>query len=83
MALSRDVRQLSVVDHKVPIKPHCQAVALHKDNVLVTVRKKSEPNQVVLHVLNRDYDSEARTMTLLLNVEVSAVVVKSSETVPF
>ena len=40
-------------------------------NVLITVRKKSGSNHVVLHVLNRDYDSEARSMRLLSNVEVS------------
>ncbi len=40
-------------------------------NVLVTVRKKSGSNQVVLHVLNRDYDSQAKSMRSLSNVDVS------------
>jgi len=40
-------------------------------NVLVTVRKRGESNQVVLHVLDRDYDSETKSMRFLLNVEVS------------
>jgi len=39
-------------------------------NVLVTVRRRSGSNQVVLHVLNRDYDSETKSMRSLLNVEV-------------
>ncbi len=40
-------------------------------NVLVTVRKKSGSSQAVLHVLNRDYDSETKSMRSLLKVEVS------------
>jgi len=52
----------------VDIKDHQPDTAA---NVLVTVRKKSGSNQVVLHVLNRDYGSEARSMRLLSNVEVS------------
>lgn len=52
----------------VDIKTHQPDTAA---NVLVTVRKKSGSNQVVLHVLNRDYDSEARSMRSLSNVEVS------------
>jgi len=40
-------------------------------NVLVTVRKKSGSNQVVLHVLNRDYDPQAKSIKPLSNVEVS------------
>ena len=40
-------------------------------NVLITVRKKSGSNQVVLHVLNRDYDPQSKSMRPLLNVEVS------------
>jgi hypothetical protein len=52
----------------VDIKNHKPDTAA---NVLVTVRKKNGSNQVVLHVLNRDYDSEAKSMRSLLNVEVS------------
>jgi hypothetical protein len=40
-------------------------------NVLVTVRKNSGLNQVVLHVLNRDYDSQTKSMKPQSNVEVS------------
>jgi hypothetical protein len=40
-------------------------------NVLVTIRKNSKTNQVVLHVLNRDYDAQTKTMRPLANVEVS------------
>jgi hypothetical protein len=40
-------------------------------NVLVTVRKNSGTNQVVLHVLNRDYDPQAKSMKPHSNVEVS------------
>ncbi len=40
-------------------------------NVLVTVRKNSGTNQVVLHVLNRDYDPQAKNMKPRSNVEVS------------
>jgi hypothetical protein len=39
--------------------------------VLVTVRKRSGSNQIVVHVLNRDYDSEAKSMRSFSNVEVS------------
>jgi hypothetical protein len=52
----------------VDIKKHKPDTAA---NVLVTVRRRSGSNQVVLHVLNRDYDSEAKSMRSLLNVEVS------------
>jgi hypothetical protein len=38
---------------------------------LVTVRQKSGANQVVLHVLNRDYDPQSKSMRPLLNMEVS------------
>lgn len=41
------------------------------EKVLVTVRSKSNPPRVVLHVLNRDYDSQARRMRPLSDVEVS------------
>jgi hypothetical protein len=40
-------------------------------NVLVTVRRNSTSNQTVLHVLNRDYDAQAKSMRPLSNVEVS------------
>jgi hypothetical protein len=40
-------------------------------NVLVTVRRNGTTRQVVLHVLNRDYDPQARSMKPLTNVEVS------------
>ncbi len=40
-------------------------------NVLVTVRKNSVSNQIVLHVLNRDYDAGIKSMKPLSNVEVS------------
>ncbi len=40
-------------------------------NVLVTVRKNSASNQVVLHVLNRDYDAQTKSMKPLSNVEMA------------
>jgi hypothetical protein len=40
-------------------------------NVLVTVRKKSGSNQVVLHLLNRDYDPAVKRFKVLSNVEVA------------
>jgi hypothetical protein len=40
-------------------------------NVLVAVRRNSVTRQVVLHVLNRDYDPQAQRMKPLTNVEVS------------
>ena len=40
-------------------------------NVLVTVRKNRASNQIVLHVLNRDYDAQTKSMKPLSNVEVS------------
>lgn len=52
----------------VDVKDHKPGVPA---NVLVTVRKKSESNQVVLHVLNRDYDAQAKSMKPRANVEVS------------
>ncbi len=52
---------VDVKDHK----PHASA------GVLVTVRKNSTSNQIVLHVLNRDYDAQTKSMKTLSNVEVS------------
>jgi hypothetical protein len=40
-------------------------------NVLVTVRRESGSNQTVLHVLNRGYDAQAKSMKPLANVEVT------------
>jgi len=40
-------------------------------NVLVTVRKNSASNQIALHVLNRDYEAQTKSMKPLSNVEVS------------
>jgi len=40
-------------------------------NVLVTVRRNDVSNRVVLHVLNRDYDAQAKCMKPLANVQVS------------
>jgi hypothetical protein len=40
-------------------------------NVLVTVRKNSRTNQVVLHLLNRDYDTAAKRTRAMSNVDVS------------
>jgi hypothetical protein len=40
-------------------------------NVLVTVRRKTGSNLTVLHVLNRQYDSQAKSTKLLTNVEVT------------
>jgi hypothetical protein len=40
-------------------------------NVLVTVRKNIASNQIVLHVLNRDYDAGTKSIKPLANVEVS------------
>jgi len=51
---------VDVKDHK-PIAPA---------HVLVTVRKRSGTNQTVLHVLNRDYDAQTKSMKPLANVEV-------------
>jgi hypothetical protein len=40
-------------------------------NVLVTVRKNNVSNQVVLHVLNRNYDPQTKSTKSLVNVEVT------------
>ncbi len=40
-------------------------------NVLVTVRRKSGSNLTVLHVLNRDYDAQSKSMKPLTDVEVT------------
>ncbi|MCL5281734.1 MAG: hypothetical protein M1376_17690 [Planctomycetes bacterium] len=52
---------IDVKDHK-PTAPA---------NVLVTVRKNSASNQIVLHVLNRDYDAGTKSIKPLPNVDVS------------
>ena len=41
------------------------------ENVLATIRKKSGSNQVVLHLLNRNYDPATKRVKALSNVEVS------------
>jgi hypothetical protein len=51
---------VDVKDHK-PIAPA---------HVLVTVRKRSGSNQTVLHVLNRDYDAQSKSVKPLADVEV-------------
>ncbi|MCU0916892.1 MAG: hypothetical protein MUC88_20380, partial [Planctomycetes bacterium] len=40
-------------------------------NVLVALRKKTGSSQIVLHVLNRDYDAQAKRLKPLSNVEVT------------
>jgi len=40
-------------------------------SVLYTVRSKSESQQIVLHLLNRDYSPETRSVKALANVELS------------
>jgi hypothetical protein len=52
----------------VEFKDHVPAVPA---NVLVTVRKNGASNQVVLHLLNRDYDPAMKSMKPMSNVEVS------------
>jgi len=52
----------------VDVKDHQPIAPAH---VLVTVRKRNGTNQTVLHVLNRDYDTQTKTMKPLSNVEVS------------
>ena len=52
----------------VDVKDHKPGVPA---NVLVTIRKKSGSNETVLHLLNRDYDSQAKSTKPLSNVDVS------------
>jgi hypothetical protein len=40
-------------------------------NVLVTARKNSASHQMVLHVLNRDYDGQTKSMRPLSDVDIS------------
>jgi hypothetical protein len=56
-----DLETVDIEDHKPDVAA----------SVLVTVRRKSGSDRTVLHVLNRDYDSENKSMRPLLNVEVS------------
>jgi hypothetical protein len=51
----------------VEVKGHKPAAPA---NVLVTVRKNSTSNQIVLHVLDRDYDGGTKSIKPLSNVEV-------------
>jgi hypothetical protein len=52
----------------VPVKDPVRSAP---DDVLVTVRGKNEPRQIVLHVLNRAYDPQTKSMKMLSNVELS------------
>jgi hypothetical protein len=52
-------------------------------NVLVTVRKNSGANQVVLHLLNRDYDPAAKSTKAISNVDVSLDKALISPTKPY
>jgi hypothetical protein len=52
-------------------------------NVLVTVRKKSGSDQVVLHLLNRGYDPATKSVKVLSNVEVSLDRALVSPTKPY
>lgn len=52
----------------VEVQDHKPGAPAH---VLVTIRRNSGSKQVVLHVLNRDYDPQAKTMKPCSNVEVS------------
>jgi hypothetical protein len=51
--------------------PAKDAVRSAPDSVLVTVRGKRGSEQIVLHVLNRAYDPQAKSMKVLSNVELS------------
>jgi hypothetical protein len=64
----------------VDVKDHKPGVPA---NVLVTVRKKSGSNQVVLHVLNRAYDSQTKSTKPLSNVELSLDKALFSPTKPY
>lgn len=63
----------------VETKEHKPGAPAH---VLVTVRKNRSANQVVLHVLNRDYDSQTKTMKPQANVAVSVPKSLASPTKP-
>jgi len=52
-------------------------------NVLVTVRKNSGAKQVVVHLLNRDYDPAAKSMKAMSNVDVSLDKTLISPTKPY
>jgi hypothetical protein len=52
-------------------------------SVLVTVRKNSGSKQVVLHVLNRDYDAQTKSMRPQSNAEVSLDKALVSVTKPY
>jgi hypothetical protein len=52
-------------------------------NVLVTVRRKSGSNQIVLHLLNRGYDPATKSVKVLSNVEVSLDRALVSPTKPY
>jgi len=53
------------------------------ENVLVTVRKKSGSNQIVLHLLNRGYDPTTKSVKVLSNVDVSLDRTLISPTKPY
>lgn len=52
-------------------------------NVLATVRKNNRANQMVVHLLNRDYDSAAKSTRLMSNVDVSLDKALISPTKPY
>jgi len=52
-------------------------------NVLVTVRKNSGSNQIVLHLLNRSYDPATKSVKVMWNVEVSLDRTLVSPTKPY
>lgn len=52
-------------------------------NVFVTVRRNSGASQVVLHLLNRDYDPAAKSMKAISNVDVSLDKALISPTKPY
>jgi len=53
------------------------------ENVLATIRKKSGSNQVVLHLLNRNYDPATKSVRALSNVEVPLERAWVSPTKPY
>jgi hypothetical protein len=62
--------------------PANDAIRSAPADVLVTVRGKSESGPIVLHVLNRAYDPQARRMKVLSNVEISIAGILISSTKP-
>jgi len=64
----------------VEIKDHVPIVSA---NVLLTVRRNSRANQVVLHLLNRDYDPAAKSTRAMSNVDVSLDKALISPTKPY